>query len=296
MFTFFIVVASIIYFLRKQKLTEQRLKTLEDAVLQHSLLKTNVSTAVSASTVASLTTEEALAGMSPVSVPIGAASDIDPTHTELSAQTSTSSTKDHADSFAATIAKVGVAVLIVGVAFFLKYINSLGLIGPNAKYLIGLIAGALMTWVAEKVKIKSNRYAHIVRGGGIVLWFMTLFTGTVIYHIVSLPITLTLITGVLIVTSMISLRERSETSFLIAVLGAYITPALMATFLHDFNFVTQLFSYIIVINIGIIIVSAREFWKRSIVVSFIATWLVFFTWMNTSIYSHITFFIYANIF
>lgn len=205
---------------------------------------------------------------------------------------------EHSETFATSLAKVGIAILVLGVGFFLRYINSLGLIGPTVKYIIGLIAGLALIVVAEYVKNKSQKYAALVRGGGFILWFMTLFTGTVLYKFVSLPVTLTLIVCVLMVSLIISFKEKSETTFLVGIVGAYITPVIMKFFLNDTTVAVQLLSYIAVINIGVIVAASKQLWGRSVVLSFLCSWLMFGIWSDSLSWSinWMTLWIFATIY
>ncbi|MEN9604558.1 MAG: hypothetical protein RJB39_243 [Candidatus Parcubacteria bacterium] len=184
------------------------------------------------------------------------------------------------ETFATRIAKLGIVVLAIGVLYFLSYINSKGLVGPTAKFAIGLIAGAACIAIAEWVKRKSLQYAQILRGGGFIIWYITLYVGTFTYHIVSLPVTLGLIIGVLLVSVIISFAEKKDTSFFIGVLGAYIVPWIAGVANHDGNTNLQLLVYTCIISCGIIAVSLVQNWKKSMYAGFIFTWMMF-----ASIYS-----------
>ncbi|MES2622785.1 MAG: DUF2339 domain-containing protein [Patescibacteria group bacterium] len=202
----------------------------------------------------------------------------------------------HPENFGSVLAKIGIAILVLGIAFFLNYINSIGLLGNNTKFVMGLLAGGAMIGIAEYVKTKTLHYAQILRGGGIIVWYLTIFVGSMIYHIVSLPFALTLTIGVAVVSLLISLREKTETTFLIGTLGAYLVPLICGFYAQDAVSLIQVLLYVCVINVGIVIVAKKQDWMRSIGIGFLFSWLVLFsfygniatlgwatTWMATTI-------------
>lgn len=200
------------------------------------------------------------------------------------------------ETFATGIAKVGIAILAIGVLYFLSYINSRDLIGPTAKYIIGLVAGAACIGVGELVKNKSAKYAQIIRGGGFIIWFITLYVGAFIYGLVSLPVTLGLIVGVLIVAALVSLAEKKETSFFIGVLGAYIVPWVAGVSIQNSETNLQLLVYTLVINFGIIGISVKQSWKASMYAGFIFTWIMFISIFDNTQLSWLTMWLFASLY
>ena len=179
------------------------------------------------------------------------------------------------ETFANRMAKLGIVVLAIGILYFLSYINSKGWLGQTAKFSIGLIVGAVCVGIAEWVKRKSAQYAQILRGGGFIIWYITLYVGTFVYGLVSLPVTLGLIVGILIISALVSLNEKRETSFFLGVLGAYIMPWIAGVALLNAATNLQLLIYILIINCGIIGLSIFQNWRKSLYTGFFFTWMLF---------------------
>lgn len=193
-------------------------------------------------------------------------------------------TQSHSiETFANRIAKVGIAILAIGILYFLSYINSQGFFGPTAKFSIGLVVGAVCVLVAEFVKRKSSQYAQIVRGGGFLIWYIALYVGTFSYNIISLPMLLVLIAGILCISAIVSIRERKETSFFLGVLGSYLMPMIAGAFLTVREERLQILMYIVIINLGIVGVSIFKNWRKSVIVGFFATWIIFAGIMTSSL-------------
>lgn len=186
------------------------------------------------------------------------------------------------ETFANRMAKLGVVVLAIGVLYFLSYINSKGWLTEVAKFTIGLAAGAACVGIAEWVKRKSLQYAQILRGGGFIIWYITLYIGTFVYHITTLPVTLGLIVGILFISALVSLAEKKETSFFLGVLGAYIVPWIAGVATKDASTNLQILIYLLIINCGIIGLSIFQNWRKSVTTGFFFTWMMFLSIWSVS--------------
>jgi hypothetical protein len=197
----------------------------------------------------------------------------------------------HQDNFAKNLAKFGIAVLVLGVLFFLNYIDSQGWIGPVFKYIAGLSFGVVLLGIAEYIKDKNKTYTNLLRGGSFVIFYLTLFVGYIVFQIVSLPVTLGLIIAVLAISTLISLRENDGLPFTLGSLGAYFVPLLIQlnySRLSDEN-VIGLMTYLVVLNIAIIFISFKKEWIASSIFGFIFTWSIFTSILYTDIGKNLLF-------
>lgn len=187
----------------------------------------------------------------------------------------------HSENFGSSLAKVGIVILVLGIGFFLNYINSRGLLSYNVKFIIGLLAGGTMIGLAEYLKAKTKKYAEIVRGGGFVVWFLSVFIGSMIYGLFSTSVAFALVLAIVVVSFLISLRDKEETTFFIGVLGGYLVPVISGLYNDDVNTVVQVLLYICVLNIGIIIASRARDWMKTMTVGFIFSWLTLLSFYGT---------------
>ncbi len=180
------------------------------------------------------------------------------------------------EDFGSILAKVGIAILVLGVGFFLNYINNKGLLSYNVKFLMGLMTGGALIGVAEYVKNRSLAYTQILRGGGFVVWFLSICVGSMVYNIFSIPVALTLTAGVVFVSCLVSLKEKTETTFLIGTLGAYVVPAIAGVYAQDSLTTVQVLWYMCVIHAGILFVSRYMDWIKVIAIGFVSNWIILF--------------------
>lgn len=201
------------------------------------------------------------------------------------------STLPHQDNFAKNLAKFGITVLVLGVLFFLNYIDSQGWIGPVFKYVAGLSFGVILLGISEYIKNKNITYTNLLRGGAFVIFYLTLFVGYIVFKIVSLPVTLGLIIGVLAISIIISLRENDSIPFTLGSLGAYLVPLLIQLNIHklDKENLIGLMLYLVVLNIAVIFISFRKKWIQSSVIGFIFTWCIFSSILYTDMSKNVLF-------
>lgn len=203
----------------------------------------------------------------------------------------------HQDNFAKNLAKFGIAVLVLGVLFFLNYIDSQGWIGPVFKYLAGLSFGVILLGIAEYIKNKNKNYTNLLRGGAFVIFYLTLFVGYILFKIISLPVTLGLIMGVLAISVIISFRENDAIPFTLGSLGAYVVPLLIqlnTDALSKENLIGIMF-YLVLLNFAVIFVSFKKYWIESSIFGFILTWSLYTSVLYSDMGKNILF-IFATIY
>jgi Predicted membrane protein (DUF2339) len=191
----------------------------------------------------------------------------------------------HQDNFAQNLAKFGIAILILGVLFFLNYLDKQGLIGPVFKYVAGLSFGIGLLGVAEYLKNKSIKYTNLLRGAAFIIFYLTLFVGYIMFKIVALPLTLGLVMAVLAVSAIISIRENDELPFTLGVLGAYMVSFLVNVNFYNLNQENTLgiLSYVMILNIAVLAVAFSKQWINSAVIGFVFTWIIFVSTMSADI-------------
>ena len=191
----------------------------------------------------------------------------------------------HQDNFAKNLAKFGIAILVLGVLFFLNYLDKQGLIGPVFKYVAGLSFGIVLLGIGEYLRSKSKAYVNILRGAAFVIFYLTLFVGYILFKIVALPVTLGLVIAVLAVSIIISIRENDEVPFTIGALGAYLVSFLVNLNFYNLNQenTVGVLSYVLIVNIAVLVIAYRKQWINSAVIGFIFTWAILGSTLSSDI-------------
>lgn len=176
---------------------------------------------------------------------------------------------------------VGIVAIILGVGFFLKYAFDNGLIGPVGQVSIGIIFGLILIGAGEFLRGKYPKYSFIVSGGGVVVLYMTLWASYAIFHLTDQTMTLMAMAVVSVVSTLLAIRYEAVPIAILGVVGGYFAPLMLS---KGFDNQFLLMSYIIILNLGVLIVAIFQNWLKLNILSFIGTYTVFFAWY-TAYYS-----------
>lgn len=174
-------------------------------------------------------------------------------------------------------AKIGIAVLVLGVSFFLKYAFDENWIGETGRIVIGIITGLVLLAIGEKTIRKYFLYGQIISGGGIAVLYLSIFAALNFYHLISdlsAGLFMVLITAASI---LLSLRYDAYSLVLVAVIGGFATPFLISS---GENNQVGLFSYVALLDMAVLAVSVFKKWRWLNLVGFLGTLVTFCAWSS----------------
>lgn len=186
----------------------------------------------------------------------------------------TSRSKNALEDFIGTnlLNKVGIAVLVLGIGFGTKYSIDHGLIDPLTRIVLGYLSGIALLGIAMRLRTSHEAFSAVLLSGGMaVLYFITYAAYSFYGLIPQLPAFILMVLFTFF-TVFASLRYDVEVIAIIGLVGAYAVPILLS---DGSGRVVILFSYMTVINTGILSLAFRKYWKRLYYISFILTWLTF---------------------
>jgi len=173
------------------------------------------------------------------------------------------------------INKIGIAITILGVGIGAKYTIERDLISPLTRIILGYLLGLALLGFGIRLKEKYDHFsAVLVSGAMAILYFMT-FAGFSFYQLIPQIPAFIIMALITVFTVFSALRYDQQVISLIGLVGAYAIPFLLK---DDASNVSILFSYMAIINIGILVIAFRKYWKILYISAFVLTWLIFFTW------------------
>jgi len=169
------------------------------------------------------------------------------------------------------MSKIGILVILIGVAILGKYAIDNDLISPAARIWSGVALGAAFIGFAFKLrKSVENLSAVLMAGGTAIMYLMTYFA----YSFYSLIPMAAAGAFMVTITAFTIWTAKWYNKELIAIYGqlcAYLVPFLIGG--SNGNMLI-LITYIVVINVAITVVSAICNWQKAYLLSFVATWAV----------------------
>lgn len=177
------------------------------------------------------------------------------------------------------LSKVGIITLVLGIAFFVKYaidqewINEVGRVG------IGILTGGLIVGIAHKLKSKYKAFSSILVGGGISVFYITITLAFREYELFDQTIAFVLLIVITIFSVILSLLYDRKELAIFSLLGGFASPLMIST--GGGNYIV-LFSYIFILNSGMLVVSFIKKWRVIGIVSYVLTLLFLWVWIIRS--------------
>jgi|WetSurMetagenome_2_1015567.scaffolds.fasta_scaffold00663_3 uncharacterized membrane protein len=175
------------------------------------------------------------------------------------------------------IGRIGMIAMIFGVGFLLKYSFDNNLIGETGRVALGLLTGIFFLGFGEYISRRDNMklYSQIITGGGLAILYLSVYAGYAFYKLIpQLPAFVALI-AVTTTGITLSLRYNAIVIAAIGLIGGFLTPVMLST---GENSPLTLFSYILLLDIGILIISYRRAWMVLYIISLPLTLIMYTVW------------------
>ncbi|MEX2233619.1 MAG: DUF2339 domain-containing protein [Cyclobacteriaceae bacterium] len=172
--------------------------------------------------------------------------------------------------------KVGIAVLVLGIGFGAKYSIDHELIAPLTRIILGYLAGLTLIGIAFRLKPSHPGFSAVLLSGGMaVLYFITYIAYSFYDELIPQVPAFVMMVLFTVCTVFAAVRYNQEVIGIIGLVGAYAVPLLLS---DGSSRVVILFTYISIINSGILVLSFKKYWKGLYYLAFILTWLAFGSW------------------
>ncbi|MCW3117809.1 MAG: hypothetical protein JWM28_1891, partial [Chitinophagaceae bacterium] len=173
------------------------------------------------------------------------------------------------------INKIGIIITVTGVGIGAKYSIDHQLISPLTRIILGYLVGLGLLGFGIKLKKNYLNYSAVLVSGAIAILYFITYSAYSFFELIpqSLAFILMFVFTVLMVFAAL-LYNRPVIGY-IGAIGAYAVPFLLS---DGSGKVAVLFSYMAIINIGILGIALKKYWKPLYYGSFILTWVIFFSW------------------
>jgi uncharacterized membrane protein len=170
--------------------------------------------------------------------------------------------------------RIGVLILVVGIGFFLRYAAQHGLLPPEARVGLSILAGVGM--LAAGVRLLAGRYrllGHGLMGAGLAALYFAIFAACNFYHLIPSLAAFGLMSLVTIAAGVLAVRFATPLVAVLGLLGGYATPVMLSTGQADF---IGLYSYLLLLGAGTLGIATARRWHLLNALSFLANYLLVF--------------------
>ncbi|WP_158975904.1 DUF2339 domain-containing protein [Cellulophaga sp. L1A9] len=174
------------------------------------------------------------------------------------------------------INKVGILITIIGVIIGVKYSIENNLISPLTRIILGYLLSFGILGVGLKLKEKYLNFSAVLVSGAITMMYFITFMAYNFYGLFPQLVAFGLMTLLTAFTVVAAINYEKQIIAHLGLVGAYAIPFLLS---NDSGNVTALFSYMSILNIGILIISFKKYWKSLYYVSFGFSWIIYLAWV-----------------
>ena len=172
--------------------------------------------------------------------------------------------------------KIGIAVLVIGIGFFVKYAIDQNWIGEVGRVMIGISTGATLLGIAHFMRKKYASFSSVLIGGGISTIYYTLTIAYQYYGLFPQSIGFLLILLNTILAVILAVLYNRKELAVIALLGAYTAPFMVSGNTPNY---TAFLTYLAIVNAGMLALSFVKNWKILNYLAFGFTYLFFGAWV-----------------
>lgn len=173
------------------------------------------------------------------------------------------------------INKIGILITVIGVFIGAKYSIENNLISPLTRIILGYLMGLGLLGFAFKLKAKYESYSAVLVSGALAILYFITFAAYDFYDLFPQLFAFGIMLLCTVFGVVAALNYNKQVIAHIGLVGAYGVPFLLS---NNSGNTTVLFSYIALINIGILVISLKKYWKALYYVSFTFTWLIYGAW------------------
>ena len=181
------------------------------------------------------------------------------------------------------INKIGILILVLGISFFVKLAIDKNWLNEPARVGIGILAGSLLMAVAHKLKKNFAAFSSVLVAGAISIFYFTIAIAFHEYHLFSQTVAFAIMIVITAFSVLVSVSYNRQELAVLSYIGGFAVPFMIST--GSGNYIV-LFSYIAILNIGLLAIAYFKKWKVVTILSFVLTSILFASWYTTELYDN----------
>jgi len=174
--------------------------------------------------------------------------------------------------------KIGIAILVLAIGFFVKYAIDNDWVGPVGRVGIGIVCGGILIAFAHRMRNSYKAFSSVLVGGGLAIFYFTITLAFQEFHLFSQLTALIILIVITVFAVTLSLLYDKEELAVIALIGGFASPFMVSNGTANYN---GLFTYLLILNVGLLIIAYYKAWRILNISSFGLSVLVFATVLYT---------------
>lgn len=174
-----------------------------------------------------------------------------------------------------TILKVGAIILFLGLAFLLRYATE-GMSFPiEARYIAVAVIGCIFIGLGWRLREAVHNYGLILQGTGVGILYLTSYASMYLHQLLAPNTVFIFLLAFTVFAALLAIYQDSLNLAVAATLGGFAAPILVSS--GGGNHVA-FFSYLLLLNIGILSIAWFKAWRPLNIIGFVGTFGMGFAW------------------
>jgi uncharacterized membrane protein len=175
--------------------------------------------------------------------------------------------------------RIGILAILIGMAWFLRLAIDNHWIGPLGRVLIGLLSGTGLILWSERFRGKGYvAFAYSLKAIGSGTLYLSLWAAFSLYQLIPASVAFLAMIAVTAFNGYLAWSQDAELLALYAIVGGLSTPLLVST---GGNHEVTLFSYLLMLDIAVLILVTLRPWSRLLFGAFLGTVVFVLGWWTT---------------
>ncbi|MDZ4667084.1 MAG: DUF2339 domain-containing protein [bacterium] len=180
------------------------------------------------------------------------------------------------------ISKIGIAILVLGIAFFVQFAIDNNWINETARAGVGILAGGIVLGFAHKLRANYKAFSSVLVAGGISIFYFTLAIAFQQYHLFSQTLAFTFMAVVTCFSVYISLAYDRQELAILSLIGGVASPIMVSTGEGNYQ---VLFTYLLLLDLSILILAYFRNWHLLNILTFVFTLIIYGGWLNQKVFN-----------
>lgn len=174
-----------------------------------------------------------------------------------------------------TMVRAGIIVLFIGISFLLKMAVDKNMIPIELRLMAVALGGVALLVVGWRLRDKRAQYSWALQGGGIGVLYLTIFAAMKLYQLIPAGPAFALLAAVAFLSAFIAVKQSAMPLAILGFAGGFLAPILTSTG-HGSHI--GLFSFYLVLNLGIAYVAFHKSWRPLNVLGWGFTFIIGTLW------------------
>jgi uncharacterized membrane protein len=173
------------------------------------------------------------------------------------------------------IVRIGMVVMFFGLSFLVKYAANQGMFPLELRMAIVAAIALALIGLGWKNRAREGGFGLVLQGGGIAALYLTVFAAAKMYALMPTGAALALMLVIVALGVMLAVLQNAQVLALMATAGGFLAPILTSD--GSGNHV-GLFSFYLVLNLGILAIALFKTWRLLNWVGFVFTFVITSAW------------------